>query len=184
MTEQRKNFSKRYKLHQATTKDNFRPVFDLISFRNGYAYATDAHIIVKAKVKDISNFTEEELEILHGKSISSSSFRKLLDFDEVEVTNTGFIAKDENGNKTNFLFNDQQVVNIKFDDVFVGLTDHYSDERSIFGLNATLLKKASQILGVKGTLKFQVFTDEKFVVTDPNNEEVDIKCLIMGAYIS
>lgn len=184
MNENRKNFSKRYKLNQATSKDNTRPDFDLISFRNGYAYATDAHIIVKAKVKDISNFTDDEFELLEGKSISSSLFRKLLDFDEVAITPTGFIANGGNGNKTIFLFNDQQIVDIKFDDVFVGLTDHYAEEKYLFGLNASLLKKASQILGVKGTMKFEIFKGDKFVVTDPNNVDVDIKCLIMGAYIS
>ena len=184
MTQQRKNFDRAYKINQATVKEETRPYLDLISFRNGYVYATDTHIIVKAKIKDISNFTDDELELLEGKSISSSSFRKLLDFDEVAITPTGFIANGGNGNKTNFLFNDQQIVDIKFDDVFVGLTDHYAEEKYLFGLNASLLKKASQILGVKGTMKFEIFKGEKFVVTDPNNVDVDIKCLIMGAYIA
>lgn len=182
MTTERKNFFKRYKLHLATGKDDLRPAFDLVSFRGGYAYATDAHLIVKAKLKDISGFPDNELELLEGKSISSSSFRKLLEFDDVTINESGFIAQGVNG-KVSFFFNDQLIVDLKFDDVFVGILDHYREEKNVFGFNASLLNKAAKVLGVRGTLKFEAYKNSKFIITSPNNPGVDIKCLLMGVMI-
>jgi len=183
MTTKRKNFEKRYKLHLATGKDELRPAFDLVSFRGGYAYATDAHLIVKAKIKDISGFPDNELQLLEGKSISSSSFRKLLEFDDVTINESGFFATGVNGNKVSFLFNDQLIVDLKFDDVFVGILDNYREEKSVFGFNASLLNKASKVLGVRGTLKFEAYKNNKFVITAPNNPDVDIRCLLMGVQV-
>lgn len=49
------NFNPDFKLHKACADDEYRPAFSYVYFRNGYAYATNAHIAVRAKVEDISN---------------------------------------------------------------------------------------------------------------------------------
>lgn len=52
-----KNFDKSYPLYLACgLKDTFREVMHYIMFSNGYAYATDSHILVKARLTDISDF--------------------------------------------------------------------------------------------------------------------------------
>lgn len=183
MTTERKNFFKRYQLHLATGKDDLRPALDLVSFRDGYAYATDTYLLVKAKLKDISGFPDKELELLEGKSISSSSFRKLLEFDDVTINESGFIAQGVNGNKVSFFFNDQLIVDLKFDDVFAGILDHYREEKSVFGFNASRLNKVAKVLGVKGTLQFEAYKNNRFIVTAPNNPGVDIRCILMGVSI-
>ena len=64
----RHNFDPQFKLHLCCGNDDIRPVFQYIHFIGGYAYATDAHVLIRAKIADISNFTEEEIAMLNNKA--------------------------------------------------------------------------------------------------------------------
>lgn len=74
-----KNFNKDFPLWKACgLKDNIRTGMHYISFANGYAYATDSHILVKARLTDISDFDEMDLAPLDGKFIHGCNFKKIL----------------------------------------------------------------------------------------------------------
>lgn len=66
----RKNFSKSVKLFDIAGQDGLRPVMKCVQFKDGFAYATDGHMLIKAMLQDITNFDPEELAILEGKCIS------------------------------------------------------------------------------------------------------------------
>lgn len=93
----RHNFDPQFKLHLCCGNDDIRPVFQYIHFIGGYAYATDAHVLIRAKIADISNFTEEEIAMLNNKAISGRLFRQLIQRRSVEVTPEGFVWNDESG---------------------------------------------------------------------------------------
>ena len=57
----RRNFSKSVKLYDITSSDNLRPAMQCVCFKDGYAYATEAHMLIKAKIEDICNFDPEEI---------------------------------------------------------------------------------------------------------------------------
>ena len=80
------NFNPDFKLHKACADDEYRPAFSYVYFRNGYAYATNAHIAVRAKVEDISNIAPLEIEALNGKAIHYKQFELLLKHDSMEVS--------------------------------------------------------------------------------------------------
>ena len=94
----RHNFNPDYKLHLCCAQfDYLRPAFHFIHFMNGYAYATDAHIAIKAKIADISNFTEDEIAMLNNKSVHFRVFRQIIQRRNIEITSDGFVYTDNEG---------------------------------------------------------------------------------------
>lgn len=79
------NFNPDFKLHKACTDDDLRPAMAYVYFKNGYAYATNAHIAVRAKIEDISNIDPRDIEALNGKALHYKQFELLLKHDSMEV---------------------------------------------------------------------------------------------------
>ena len=93
----RRNFSKSVKLYDITANDELRPAMQCVCFKDGYAYATEAHMLIKAKIEDICNFDPEEIAILEGKMVSGASLKRICSHNEIQVTNDGFVATDNTG---------------------------------------------------------------------------------------
>ncbi len=92
---ERKNFLKNIKLHKICAENLMRPVFGYIHFENGYAYATNGSVLVKAKVADICTLDDQEmLEKLNGKNLHFKQFKQLLSLDEItEITDDAITAE-------------------------------------------------------------------------------------------
>lgn len=86
---EKRNF--RLKMHKACGNDDLRPVMSYVCFDNGYMVATDAHLVVKAKVSEFSHFTPEEIELLNGKFLSSDTYKKILSCKSVVVEEEGVV---------------------------------------------------------------------------------------------
>ena len=79
------NFNPDFKLHKVCTDDDLCPALSYVYFKNGYAYATNAHIAVRAKIEDISNIDPRDIEALNGKTLHYKQFELLLKHDSMEV---------------------------------------------------------------------------------------------------
>lgn len=149
MTPQRKNFDKGYKLHAACAISETRPELAYITFRNGFAYASDGHMAARAKLTDIAaGFHPEELQALEGKTIHMDNFRRLLNYTMANVTEQGFEVNDQ-GRRLLIYFADQQT--IMFDREMTDIFDTCTTVNSIMvykiGVSAQQLRKASQVIG-------------------------------------
>ena len=82
---ERVNFHKQFQLHKVCANDGLRPVMNYVFFHNGYAYATDAHVAVKAKLEDICNFPPEQIEMLEGYLLHRKHFELILKANFVQV---------------------------------------------------------------------------------------------------
>lgn len=78
-------FYKEYKLHKACANDEFRPAMHYICFKNGYAYATDGHIAVRARLDAICALSEEERNKLNGYLIHKKQYEMLLKYRNIEI---------------------------------------------------------------------------------------------------
>ena len=78
-------FYKEYKLHKACANDDFRPAMHYICFKDGYAYATDAHIAVRASLDAICALSDEEKAKLNGYLIHKSQYEMLLKYSTIEI---------------------------------------------------------------------------------------------------
>lgn len=89
--QQRKNFDRSYRLHAACAMSEVQPELAYITFRKGYAYASDGHMAARAKVETIATgFHPDELQRLEGKTIH----REMTDiFDTCTITNSMQVYK-------------------------------------------------------------------------------------------
>ena len=78
-------FYKEFKLHKACANDEFRPAMHYICFRNGYAYATDGHIAVRASLDAICALSEEERNKLNGYLIHKKQYEMLIKYSTIEI---------------------------------------------------------------------------------------------------
>lgn len=78
-------FYKEYKLHKACANDCLRPAMNYVCFKDGYAYATDAHIAVRASLHDICALSDEEIAKLNGHLIHKSQYEMLLKYSTIEI---------------------------------------------------------------------------------------------------
>ena len=86
------NFNPRFKLHNACrTDEGYYPRLQYVHFRNGMAYATNAYVLVRAKVSEISNLRYDQIKLLDGYSIHGDDFKKMLKYEHIYVTEQGTI---------------------------------------------------------------------------------------------
>jgi hypothetical protein len=82
-------FFPNYKPHKVCADDELRPVQGYLCFKDGNVYATDAHIAIAAPLSFVSNFTDEEIDLLEGKLIHATQFAQLLKMRETYVKDDG-----------------------------------------------------------------------------------------------
>lgn len=97
-----KNF--RSRLDKLCSNDDLRPALNNVYFKNGFAFATNAHLLIKSHLS-LHDFTKEEIEILEGKMIHRKSFEKIYLHDVVKAEEDGFHC-----------FSDGREVIFKYDD--------------------------------------------------------------------
>lgn len=84
------NFNKKVQMHLACSKDNgFDPETECIFFNDGYAYATDTHILVRNRISEISGLNEAEIEALNGKFLHAGFYRDMLKYDSIMIAEDG-----------------------------------------------------------------------------------------------
>lgn len=89
-------FFSNYQLHKCCADDDLRPVMGYVHFMNGYAYATNAHVIVRAAlIEIISECTPEMVDMVNNHSISAKNFARVIRHKEVEITKDGFVYANE-----------------------------------------------------------------------------------------
>ena len=82
------NFQPEYKLWLACEKPSanaLRPILEYVFFKDGFAYASNAHILARVPLELCTTFDEEQRAILNGFSIHSSLLKFIVGFDRVEV---------------------------------------------------------------------------------------------------
>ena len=87
-------------LHLACATDELRPAMEYVHFVEGYAYASDGHIMVKQRIDEYC--TAHDKENLTGKCIHRDSFENIRKFDNAKALEDGMECWDNNGGKKAF----------------------------------------------------------------------------------
>lgn len=148
MNTQRKNFERAFRLHAACTISEMRPELAYITFRKGYAYASDGHMAARAKLSDITSFHPDELKLLEGKAIHMDNFRRLLNYAVANITDAGFEVNDQ-GRRLLIYFADQQTIMFDHETSEIFDAINVTNSMSVYklGVSAQQLRKASMVLG-------------------------------------
>jgi hypothetical protein len=84
-------------LHKCCVSDKdgeLRPAMLAVHFLNGYAYATNSHVLVKCSLEYHQVLNPEKLE---GKAIHKDNFKEILKFEIVECCDDGISCKNADG---------------------------------------------------------------------------------------
>ena len=177
-------FYKQYKLHQACAHDGFRPAMEHIQFKNGYAYASDAHIAIKAALSSISALSQEDIDKLNGHYIHSSQWPLLLKYSNIEVGEGVITLKGDNGAKTVITLRDGVEGITKYPDIEKLFEPEKRDkEASIhaIGFSFKLLSKLRSAMGLtdKTMLYFTGGCAGPIYVKGEDSKFIDVQGLIM-----
>lgn len=125
-----------------------------IWFSNGFAYASNSHILVRAIVKNISTFTDEEIALLDGKKIMGDLFKQLLKHEYVEIREDGFYAQEENKEAIYRFDTNENIKAPKFEKIIqkgIEGTKH-GIPLSAIGISANEFKNLTKAMGAEGSL--------------------------------
>lgn len=149
---QRINFNKDVYMHLACAKDDFRSVMQHIYFKDGFAYASDAHILVKNDLTACSNLDPDQIELLDGKLLHADHYKNILKYDTIVVSEEGIEAKKDQ-NKAFFYFTESE----KYPNAEKVLNDalnHTSIPMSQIGFDVKLIQRISKALCTDNRFKF------------------------------
>lgn len=94
MKTERFNFDKSCQMHLACSYDeDFRPSQCCVYFKDGFAYATDSHILVKNRISECSNLDQETIDALDGKLLHRNFYKEILKYDTISVSEEGIECK-------------------------------------------------------------------------------------------
>lgn len=151
------NFSKRAKLYLCCSRDDLRPAMNNIYFDEGHAIATNGHIMICADLHDISNLSDVDIEKLNGKLLNGASYKELLKYPNICVTDNAIEAEKPIGiygtMKASFGFTkDTTYPNYK--SVLYDISVPEDEDKRVpnifsVGFNTDSLKKIADSVGVK-----------------------------------
>lgn len=113
------------KLHEACSSDELRPILMCVHFMNGFAYASDAHIVVKQSLEYHSIINPELLE---GKSIHKDNYKAIMQFENSECCDSGIACSNPDGRTAFYEYFDRKGVELPDMDKFLKPTGQKSVE--------------------------------------------------------
>lgn len=182
------NFDPKFQLHRACCNDNIRPALGHIFFREGYAYATNAFIAVKAKLTDICTCDPTSIELLNGYAIHADDFRKLLKYDSIIIEKDGIIRiEDGSFNITIQLKREVKEPKEKMEvhgpdvDAVIRGNNEGNEAIKAIGFNASLLNELRAAMGLDAEIKFAFRNAKKPIIVSACNKvlDYDVQGIIM-----
>lgn len=76
-------------LHLACSNDSLKPALNYVYFQEGYAWATNGHILVRQSLSKFHNFDETQIEILNGKQLHKDVYKLILRHNFIRVRYEG-----------------------------------------------------------------------------------------------
>ena len=76
-----------YQVHKCTANDDIREALNFVHFMDGYAYASNGHVLVRVALTEmIKNCTSEMIGMINNHSIKGNVFARVIRHKEVEIT--------------------------------------------------------------------------------------------------
>ena len=185
-----KGFYPNFKIHKVCPNDDLRPEMGYVFFKDGNAYATDAHVAIVAQLSTISNFTDEEKKLLEGKMIHATQFAKLLTMRNIDIEFVGeklcFYCTTSAGETVILPLLDEETIG-RFPNVERVITEAEKSAKeekepiNRVGLNACLL--ADLASAINAEFMHFYFGRVNHAIVVRNKEYPEIRAIIMPAMI-
>ena len=178
------NFNKNYKLWLACAEDEFRPAMNYIHFRNNYAYASDAYILIRVPLAELVNVPEEQAALLNGFSICSKVFKYVTTLGDIRIEKDGeriaIIGQQEDNEIRIYLVGEDKIKAPAFEKVLE--KDETCEPLSNIGIKPNLLARLSGAMGTDA-FKMEFTTQTKKIFISPSSPINNVIGVIMPIYI-
>lgn len=171
---QRINFNKNVQMYLACTKDDFYSSMQCIYFKDGYAYASDRHILIKNDLIACSNLDPDQIALLDGKLLHADHYKNILKYDTIVISEEGIEAKKDQ-NRAFFYFTESD----KYPNVEMVLNDalnRSSVSMPQIGFDVKLIHRLSKALCTDNRFKF-TFKGEGAPVICENINDCYLNCI-------
>lgn len=176
-------FRKEFKLWKACEKKGTtRICLEYVCFDNGYAYASDGHILAKIPLKTLTTFEDDEINCLNGYCIHADAYRLLTHYDNIHIGTKGddtlTLVCDIRENTLTFgLVKKEKIAPPNFESVLKAEGEHKPIEK--IGIEKTFLNNLTDAIGFS-RVKLDFYSESsKIIVTPINDDFTDVKGLIM-----
>lgn len=179
MSKARYNFLKQYRIHCACSQDDSRPDLEFVYFNNGYAYASDGHILARVPLEMMlfALNNDEELPLLNGKAIHRRVFQKILQYDVITICD-GFIKAEEEGHKITFSLRPQsELSRPKFEDILNPEVERVPVKD--IGLSAKYLHTLAQAMGIESAVHMKFTSANRAIFIESNDSIGGVLGVIM-----
>lgn len=93
------------KLNLACSTDENRPLLGCVHFENGFAYASNGHIVIKQSLEYHSIL---EAQLLDGKSIHRENYSNIMQFEAATANEEGIHCQNKDGRSAFFEYYDRK----------------------------------------------------------------------------
>ena len=162
-------------LHLACGKDDLRPSLQQVYFKDGYAYASDGHILVKTSLE---YFGFHNVKKLDGKAIHCKQFEQIVKSKVIVIAGDDCIAvKSDNGTAT-FNYASEDIKAPIFENV---IPTKETESISNIGINAKVLQTALKcFITDRYDFKFSFYGNlSPILITEDSGDYDDQLILIM-----
>lgn len=155
------------KLYEVCASDELRPIMVCVHFKDGFAYASDGHMLVK---QSLEYHTILGIDFLNGKSIHKDNYKAIMGFETAECNEDGVACSDSDGRTAFFEYFDIKDTAVPNFDAVLKPTGQKSIE--FVGINPEYLAKIGKAMHVPSNifrLRFQG-VDKSILIDTPEIE--------------
>lgn len=149
-------------MHEACGSDELRPILMCVHFKDGFAYSSDANVIVK---QSLEYHTIINPEFLEGKSVHKDNYKAIMQFEKAECNEEGISCSDSDGRTAFFEYFHRVCGEIpNFDSILKPI-----GQKSVefIGINPECLHRISRAMHVpSGSLRLQFQGVDRGVLID------------------
>lgn len=127
------------KLETICSNDDLRPAMQCVYFKDGFVYATDAHVAVKQSLS-LHDIDEESAKLLEGKLLHKSHLQIMKKCDFFEILPNGIKSKKGMMTITHEFYDD------KYPDIEKVFPKKADYSLNVLSINAVLLKKVQDVM--------------------------------------
>lgn len=176
-------------------EDGLRPALEYVFFENGYAYASNAHILVRVPITHVSTLADDSLSLLEGHGIHGPLLKRLVHLWPLRVEKEDIIDKDGNEREMVYIYaydgeneirvtltNTEQIKPPRMDEMFE-ITGEREPVHKV-GLSQKMLNRLTSALGTTKIKMEFVSEKTKILVTPLEVEHIGAEGLIMPMIVT
>ena len=164
METERKNFNKNAQMHLACEKNEYKPDFAYVHFKDSFAYAGNGNMLVRNPISEISTFDQQEAAALDGKSLHMDFYKDMLKYDEVLISDEG-VECHKGDDKTFFYFTETKMP--AFEKVLQDALHSSTVNLSGIGFNLVFFQRIIKAMGGKNETKMTFKGAGKPIIIEP-----------------